>query len=101
MAGYALPDAVTTLGGFGRCLGRAFQIADDLLDVTSTAEKLGKAVGKDVTAGKQTYPRCVGVEQSRRAAGKACDEAIAELHRFGSNADDLCELARYVVSRSF
>ena len=101
MVGRGDADGVAALGRFGRCLGRAFQIADDLLDVTSTAEKLGKKAGKDVTAGKQTYPGCVGVEQSRRAAGKACDDAIAELHRFGTNVDDLRELARYVVSRSF
>jgi geranylgeranyl pyrophosphate synthase len=101
MVGRGTTDDVAALGRFGACLGRAFQIADDLLDVTSTAEKLGKTAGKDVTAGKQTYPGCVGVEQSRRAAGKACDDAIAELHRFGTNVDDLRELARYVVSRSF
>ena len=101
MAGRALPDAVTTLGGFGRCLGRAFQIADDLLDVISTAEKSGKAVGKDVAAGKQTYPRCVGVERSRAAANTAAAAAVAELERFGAAADDLRELARYVASRAF
>ena len=101
MAGHALPDAVTTLGGFGRCLGRAFQIADDLLDVISTAEKSGKAVGKDVAAGKQSYPRCVGVERSRAAANAAAAAAVEELERFGAAADDLRELARYVASRGF
>jgi geranylgeranyl pyrophosphate synthase len=101
MAGRALPDAVTALGGFGRCLGRAFQIADDLLDVISTAEKSGKAVGKDVAAGKQSYPRCVGVERSRAAANAAAAAAVAELERFGAAADDLRELARYVASRAF
>jgi len=82
-------------------LGRAFQIADDLLDVISTAEKSGKAVGKDVAAGKQTYPRCVGVERSRAAANAAVAEAIAQLERFGAAADDLRELAGYVASRGF
>ena len=101
MAGNGKADDVTALGRFGACLGRAFQIADDLLDVTSTAERMGKTVGKDVPAGKQTYPRCVGVEQSRRAAEKACDDAIFELQRFGTNADDLRELTHYVVSRNF
>jgi len=101
MAGRGQPDAITALGGFGRCLGRAFQIADDLLDVVSTAEKSGKAVGKDVAAGKQSYPRCVGVERSRAAANTAAAAAVAELERFGAAADDLRELARYVASRAF
>ena len=101
MAGRGQPDAITALGGFGRCLGRAFQIADDLLDVISTAEKSGKAVGKDVAAGKQSYPRCVGVERSRAAANAAAAAAVAELERFGAAADDLRELARYVASRAF
>jgi geranylgeranyl pyrophosphate synthase len=101
MAGSGKADDVATLGRFGTCLGRAFQIADDLLDVTSSAEKMGKRVGKDGPAGKQTYPRCVGVERSRRAAEKACEDAIRELQGFGHDADDLRELARYVVSRTF
>jgi len=101
MAGRGQPDAITALGEFGRCLGRAFQIADDLLDVISTAEKSGKAVGKDVAAGKQSYPRCVGVERSRAAANAAAAAAVAELERFGAAADDLRELARYVASRAF
>jgi geranylgeranyl pyrophosphate synthase len=101
MAGRGQPDAITALGGFGRGLGRAFQIADDLLDVLSTAEKSGKAVGKDVAAGKQSYPRCVGVERSRAAANAAAAEAIAQLERFGAAADDLRELARYVALRGF
>jgi farnesyl diphosphate synthase len=82
-------------------LGRAFQIADDLLDVISTAEQSGKAVGKDVAAGKQSYPRCVGVERSRAAANAAAAAAVAELERFGASADDLRELARYAASRGF
>ncbi len=101
MAGHGQPDAITALGGFGRCLGRAFQIADDLLDVISTADKSGKTVGKDVAAGKQSYPRCVGVERSRAAASAAAAAAVAELERFGAAADDLRELVRYVASRGF
>lgn len=101
MAGHGTAHDVTALGRFGRCLGLAFQIADDLLDVTSTAEKSGKTVGKDVTAGKQTYPRCVGVEQSRAAAKAAADAAIAEIGGYGTTADDLREIASYAASRCF
>jgi geranylgeranyl pyrophosphate synthase len=82
-------------------LGRAFQIADDLLDLTSTSERLGKGVGKDACANKQTYPRCVGIEGSRTAAKQAADEAVAALDPFGSQADDLRALAVYVVDRNY
>jgi len=101
MAGRGTAPDVAALGRLGACLGRAFQIADDLLDVTSTAENLGKTVRKDVTAGKQTYPRCVGVEQSRAAAKAAADEAIAVVERYGTAAGDLREIAAYAASRSF
>lgn len=101
MAGGGKADDVDTLGRFGMCLGLAFQIADDLLDVNSTAENLGKTVGKDANARKQTYPQCVEVEQSRAAAEAAVEEAVAALQRFGTAADDLRELADFAVSRSF
>jgi len=101
MAGRGTVADVSALGRFGRCLGLAFQIADDLLDVTSTKEKLGKMTGKDVTARKQTYPRSVGVERSRETAGAAAADAKAELSRFGAAASDLRELADYAVSRGF
>ncbi|MGB2987044.1 MAG: polyprenyl synthetase family protein [Phycisphaerae bacterium] len=100
MAGGGNPDAVTSLGHFGQLLGRAFQIADDLLDVTSTAEALGKEVGKDAKAGKQTFPRCVGSRESRAAAQDAIKAAIAALERFGPAADDLRTLAEYVIDRN-
>jgi len=86
-------------GIYGEELGRAFQIADDLLDVTGTAGELGKAVAKDAGAGKQTYPAAVGVEASRRAAEKAVDRAVEALEIFGPAADDLRCLARFVVER--
>jgi len=101
LAGRGTPADVAALGRFGASLGRAFQIADDLLDVTSTAEKLGKKAGKDGVAGKQTYPRCVGVEQSQVAARAAADAAIAEIDVYGTTASDLRELAAYAASRSF
>lgn len=101
LAGRGTAADLAALGRFGRCLGRAFQIADDLLDVTSTAEKLGKKAGKDGGAGKQTYPRCVGVEQSRIAAKAAADAAIAEIAGYGTAAGDLREIAVYAASRSF
>jgi len=90
---------VDAAGSYGRCLGRSFQIADDLLDVTGDAALMGKAVAKDATAGKQTYPAIIGVEASQEAAQAACRDAIDALAVLGTQADDLRELARFVVAR--
>ena len=92
---------VKSLGEFGQNLGQAFQIVDDLLDLTSTPELLGKKVRKDSSANKQTYPRCVGTEKSRATARDTANDAIAALESFGSEADDLRALADYVVSRNY
>jgi len=91
---------LAALGEYGRLLGRAFQIADDLLDVTSSARELGKAAGKDAAAGKATYPGCVGVEESRRAAMESADRAAACVERFGERAGRLIDLTRFVVERA-
>jgi len=84
---------------FGDALGRAFQIADDLLDVIGDAAVVGKAVAKDAEVGKQTYPAAVGVAQSRHAADKAARRAIEALAGFGPAADDLRRLVHYVIQR--
>lgn len=101
MSGGGRADAVATLGRFGRHLGQAFQIADDLLDVTATAAVLGKGTAKDASAGKQTYPQCVGLEASRARAAEEVQAAVAELSPFGPSADDLRALAEYVASRNY
>ncbi|MBU0719552.1 MAG: polyprenyl synthetase family protein [Planctomycetes bacterium] len=95
------PDMVEALGDFGQSLGQAFQIADDLLDVTASAEVLGKGVRKDSTVGKQSFPRCVGIKGSQAAAREAMEVAIGALEPFGGAANDLRELAQYVVSRDY
>jgi len=97
--GGAPTAAIDAAGQFGHHLGVAFQIADDLLDVTSTTETLGKETGKDASTGKQTYPRCVGVERSRSAAMEAKEAALTQLSAWGSAADDLRCLADFVVCR--
>ena len=83
----------------GERLGLAFQIADDLLDVTSDAATLGKAAGKDAAAGKATLPSLLGVAEARRRAEAACDEALRLLEPLGPPAEALRQLARYVVTR--
>ena len=84
-----------------RNVGAAFQIADDLLDLTSATEVVGKEVGKDARAGKQTYPRCVGSEQSRAAARDAVKDAVAALEALGPAADDLRALAAFAIDRNY
>jgi farnesyl diphosphate synthase/geranylgeranyl diphosphate synthase type II len=83
----------------GAKLGVAFQLADDLLDLTSDAASLGKRAGKDAEAGKATIPGLVGLAEARRRADALCDEALALLVPFGERAAQLRELARFVVTR--
>ena len=92
-------ETAEAMATYGRHLGQAFQIVDDLLDVTSSVERLGKGAGKDAEAGKQTFPRCVGIEESRRLAASSAQQAVEALERFGSPAGDLRELAGYVLRR--
>ena len=92
---------IDACGRYGQMLGRAFQITDDLLDVTANADTMGKQTGKDADASKQTFPQCVGIEESRRAATASADHAIAALAPFGHHADDLRALAAFVVDRNY
>jgi geranylgeranyl diphosphate synthase type II len=92
-------DAIRKLRTFGENIGLAFQITDDILDVTQTSEQLGKTAGKDTAAEKVTYPALFGVEESARRAGALVDEACGALAAFGTRADTLKALARYLVER--
>jgi geranylgeranyl diphosphate synthase type II len=93
----AVMDAVTI---YGRHLGLAFQIVDDLLDVTATAEQLGKATHKDAGKGKNTYPALLGIEGARSAARQQLDAALRALEPLGPAADGLRSIGRFVVERS-
>ncbi len=101
LAGHGDEAAIAALGRYGQMLGRAFQIVDDLLDVTSSATTLGKETRKDAKASKQTFPRCVGLEDSRAAARDAAAAAVAALSPFGPEGDDLRALAHYVIDRDY
>lgn len=98
-AGASAP-ALNAVTEYGRHLGLAFQIVDDLLDVTSTPEKLGKATKKDASKGKNTYPSLLGVEGSRREADQQLAAALAALDVLGENSQLLRTLAQFVVQRS-
>ena len=87
------------LSDFGYQVGLAFQVVDDILDVTQTTEQLGKTAGKDVTAQKATYPSIVGLEKSRKIAAKLTDKAFAALQPFGERATALNALAKYLLER--
>lgn len=84
---------------FGRHLGLAFQIVDDLLDVTASPEQLGKATKKDVGRGKNTYPSLLGIDGSRREADQQLQAAMAAIADLDDEADGLRMLARFVVQR--
>jgi geranylgeranyl diphosphate synthase type II len=92
-------DAVGSIRSFGQNIGLAFQIVDDVLDVTQTSEQLGKTAGKDTAAEKATYPALFGVEQSLKKADDLVNTACATLDRFGERAQTLKCLAQFLVER--
>jgi geranylgeranyl diphosphate synthase type II len=90
---------IQRLRTFGQQIGLAFQIVDDVLDVTQTSEQLGKTAGKDTAAEKTTYPSLFGIDESLKKADALVASAFAQLEPFGAQADTLKELARYLVER--
>jgi len=92
-------DDVARLTLFGCKAGLAFQIVDDVLDMTMDSAQLGKTAGKDLATEKATWPAVFGIDQSRRDAARLIDEAFAELAPYGSRADGLKAVARYLVER--
>jgi geranylgeranyl diphosphate synthase type II len=95
----ATADDVARLDRFGRKAGLAFQIVDDVLDRTVDSAQLGKTAGKDTATEKATWPAVYGVEQSLRDAAQLVDEAFAALEPYGSRADGLKAVARYLIER--
>lgn len=85
---------------YAQNIGLAFQIVDDILDITSTQEELGKTAGKDLQAQKATYPSIWGLEESRRQADQLIQSAIAQLAPFGEKALPLQAIAEFITSRT-
>jgi geranylgeranyl pyrophosphate synthase len=91
---------VAALGRFGRDIGLAFQIMDDVLDVTSSSDKLGKTAGRDAKLGKSTYPALLGVDGAIKRASALVDDGCGALRANGLLTADLEQLADFIVSRS-
>lgn len=93
-------ERLARLSTYGRWLGVAFQITDDVLDATAASESLGKRSGKDARSKKMTYPAVYGVAESRARANSAVEKAVGALEPFGPAADDLRAWARHVAERA-
>lgn len=96
----AVPEQLDALDTYGRKLGLAFQITDDLLDVDGDEDAMGKRIGKDAGHGKLTFPSLLGVDESRRRVASLIDEACTALAVLDSDASQLEALARYVAERN-
>ena len=101
MSANATAGQLQRLSDFGRALGLAFQVIDDILDVTQTSEKLGKSAGKDVTAEKATFPAVVGLDRSRKVARTLTEEAREALRPLGKKAETLRALADHLLQREY
>ncbi len=99
MSANCSPAQLRALTDFGHHVGLAFQIIDDILDVTQSSEKLGKTAGKDTAARKATYPSIVGLEKSRRIAERLTEKAFASLKVFRGKAAALEALAFFLLRR--
>jgi geranylgeranyl diphosphate synthase type II len=100
LLGQGAAHELLALTEYGANIGLAFQIVDDILDVVSSAEVLGKTPGKDRSTNKATYPAMFGLEQSRREARHLAEEAIKALSGFGKQADSFREMAAFIVERA-
>lgn len=98
--GGASDEDVQRLSRYAQKIGLAFQIIDDILDITKTQEELGKTAGKDLQAQKATYPSIWGLEESTRQAQELIEQAKAELASFGNKALPLVSLADFITNRS-
>lgn len=100
MAGSSREEELEAVDAFARDIGLAFQIHDDVLDVVGTTAELGKPQGSDQRQGKTTYVTLLGLAGAKQEGQQRFERAIAHLDRFGHRAEDLREIARYVVERT-
>jgi len=100
MAANATPRTLAILEEFGDNLGLAFQVIDDILDVTQSSDQLGKSAGKDAKSGKMTYPALLGLEASKKEAGRLTEKALSSLSPLGERAQPLRHLAETLLKRT-
>lgn len=84
---------------YGEYIGLAFQVADDILDIVGKSDLTGKNIGQDTKLGKLTYPKVVGLSESKRIADELMHSALDSIKTFGKEADALREIARYMITR--
>lgn len=101
MTANATPSKLEALTSFGRNLGLAFQVIDDILDVTQSTEVLGKTAGKDEAVDKTTYPSVMGLDASRKEAARLTKAAMDSLLPFRKKANRLREIASYLLEREY
>jgi len=99
MSANASPETLALLSAFGRDVGLAFQVIDDILDVTQPTEKLGKTAGKDAQAAKATYPALLGLDGAYREARRLTARAFRAIEPLGSRAAALRALAKFILNR--
>ena len=93
------PQQIAALGAYGRHIGLAFQMTDDILNIEGKPEMLGKAVGSDEALGKATAPSVMGLEEAKARAGELVESALAAVRIFDMKGEPLAALARYVIER--
>ncbi|BCX47338.1 farnesyl-diphosphate synthase [Haloferula helveola] len=101
MSANATDGKLESLSTFGHALGLAFQVIDDILDVTQTTEKLGKTAGKDEAVAKATYPAILGLDKARKEAHRLTKKAMSALEPFGRKAHRLRQIAEYLLERDY
>ena len=94
-------DNVFRLDQYAKCIGLAFQIQDDILDVESPTETLGKNQGADIAHNKVTYPSVLGLREAKEMAHELIEQALSHLDSFDSKADPLRLLAQYIIARNY
>lgn len=95
----ASSDKLNALTRYGECVGLAFQIIDDILDVTGTKEEIGKSVGADISRNKNTYPSVLGMKKSVKEAENLAQRSLMAITNFDEEAEPLREIARYILRR--
>ena len=97
--GGASKNQLESLDRYGRKIGLAFQVSDDILDIEGDSDEMGKVVGVDAQMGKNTYPSIYGLEKSKEMLRELIDEAIDSLYQFDIKAEPLRKIAEYIVER--